>query len=166
MKISLVAILLLGSVPVNAHEFRTGYSRTQVCSKTVYKEQYIPGIPSNPGYVKSWNDTIEVPCLGTSSHRYRYRLGNHYQPRSRYKVSKSLNHHHHHNHYLEKYYQPRTSYRVSKSNHQSSSCGAARTTTGGLLGGGLAAALSDKDAYGWSVPLGAVLGIGVANSNC
>ena len=39
-------------------------------------------------------------------------------------------------------------------------------TAGGLLGGGLAAALSKKDAYGWSVPLGAVLGMGIANADC
>lgn len=44
--------------------------------------------------------------------------------------------------------------------------GAARTTIGGLLGGGAAAALSKKDAYGWSVPLGAVLGMGVGQSIC
>ena len=46
------------------------------------------------------------------------------------------------------------------------SCSACSTTTGGLLGGGLAAVLSKKDAYGWAVPLGAVLGMGVASTDC
>ena len=39
-------------------------------------------------------------------------------------------------------------------------------TLGGLLGGGLAASLSKKDAYGWSIPLGAVLGVGLGRSGC
>ena len=40
------------------------------------------------------------------------------------------------------------------------------TTVGALLGGGLAASLSKKDAYGWSVPLGAVLGGSIGHSSC
>lgn len=45
-------------------------------------------------------------------------------------------------------------------------CNAARTTLGGLLGGGIAAAVSKKNAYGWSIPLGAVLGLGAAQVGC
>ena len=45
-------------------------------------------------------------------------------------------------------------------------CNAARTTLGGLLGGGIAAAISKTDAYGWSIPLGAVLGLGAAQATC
>ena len=40
------------------------------------------------------------------------------------------------------------------------------TTLGGLIGGGLAATLSKKDAYGWTIPLGAVLGAGIGNAEC
>ena len=39
-------------------------------------------------------------------------------------------------------------------------------TLGSLIGGGLAASLSTVDAYGWSIPLGLVLGKGIANSGC
>ena len=39
-------------------------------------------------------------------------------------------------------------------------------STGGLIGGGLAAAISKKDAYAWSIPLGAVIGMGIANADC
>ena len=39
-------------------------------------------------------------------------------------------------------------------------------TLGALLGGGVAASLSAVDAYGWSIPLGLVLGKGIANSEC
>lgn len=45
-------------------------------------------------------------------------------------------------------------------------CNPARTTLGGLLGGGIAAAVSKKDAYGWAIPLGAVLGTGASQINC
>jgi hypothetical protein len=39
-------------------------------------------------------------------------------------------------------------------------------TLGALVGGGVAASLSAVDAYGWSIPLGLVLGKGIANSEC
>ena len=39
-------------------------------------------------------------------------------------------------------------------------------TTGGLIGGGIAAAISEKDAYGWTIPLGVLLGIGVNQEVC
>ena len=45
-------------------------------------------------------------------------------------------------------------------------CSPARTTLGGLLGGGIAAAVSKQDAYGWAIPLGAVLGMGASQSGC
>ena len=61
--------------------------------------------------------------------------------------------------------QPTTTYRVSSSNSSSSACRSSRAT-GGLLGGGLAAAVSKKDAWGWAIPLGAVVGLGVGDANC
>ena len=39
-------------------------------------------------------------------------------------------------------------------------------TLGGLIGGGIAASLSNSDAYAWSIPLGAVLGAGIGDSQC
>ena len=39
-------------------------------------------------------------------------------------------------------------------------------TLGALAGGGIAASLSAVDAYGWSIPLGLVLGKGIANAGC
>ena len=45
-------------------------------------------------------------------------------------------------------------------------CSPARTTLGGLVGGGIAAAVSKKNAWSWAIPLGAVLGTGVASAGC
>ena len=149
MKLGLVALLLFSSVPVNAHESRRGYTTQRSCYKETYREEYVAGTRRSKGYVKSFLDRIEVAC----------------NP-----LAKVHQHHHHHsiptyNYSRTRYYQPRTTYRVSRSNPSSSACRSSRAT-GGVLGGGLAAAVSQKDAWGWTIPLGAVIGLGVGDANC
>ena len=39
-------------------------------------------------------------------------------------------------------------------------------TIGSLIGGSIAGALSKKDAYGWAIPLGTVIGGGIGNTGC
>ena len=148
MKVGLVALLLLSSVPVNAHESQRGYTTQRSCYKETYREEYIAGKRESQGYVKSFTDKVEVPCS----------------------LLAKVNHHHHrpitsYNYSRTRYYQPTTTYRVSRSNPSSSACRSSRAT-GGLLGGGLAAAVSKKDAWGWAIPLGAVVGLGVGDANC
>ncbi len=41
---------------------QTGFSRTKTCYRTEYREEYIPGTERDPGYVKSWKETVEFPC--------------------------------------------------------------------------------------------------------
>ena len=43
-------------------EQAAGYSRTNTCYRTEYREEYIPGTEKDPGYVKSWKETVEFPC--------------------------------------------------------------------------------------------------------
>ena len=149
MKIGLVALLLLSSVPVNAHESQRGYTAQRSCYKETYREEYVAGTRSSQGYVKSFTDRVEVPCSQISR----------------------VHHHHHHssvptyNHSGTRYYQPTTSYRVSRSKSSSIACRSSRAT-GGVLGSGLAASISKKDSWGWSIPLGAVIGLGVGDANC
>ena len=69
MKIALAALLALTPVsalssPVPNHS-QAGYSSSRTCFKTEYREEYIPGTAESPGYVRSWNDTLEVPCRDT-----------------------------------------------------------------------------------------------------
>ena len=52
--------------PVIAGESQRGWSEERTCFKTEYREEYIPGTENNPGYVKSWKDTVEVPCENES----------------------------------------------------------------------------------------------------
>ena len=62
MKIALATLLALTPVSAIADEYQAGYSHERKCFKTEYREEYIPGTENNPGYVKSWKDTIEYPC--------------------------------------------------------------------------------------------------------
>jgi len=153
MKIGLVALLILSSIPVKAHQSQRGYITQRSCYKEIYREEYVPGTRSSQGYVKSFADKLEVPCSP---------------------LAKIHQHHHHHQRSIPSYnysrtrasyYQPTTTYRVSRTNSTSSACRSSRAT-GGVLGGGLAAAISKKDAWGWSIPLGAVIGLGVGDANC
>ena len=153
MKISLVRLLLLSSVPVHAHESRRASTNQRSCYKETYREEYVAGTRKSQGYVKSFTDRMVIPCSSMA------------------KV-----HHHHYNNQLQRsiptysysrtrYYQPKTTYRVSRSNSSSSTCRSSRAT-GGVLGGSLGAAVSKKDAWGWTIPLGAVIGLGVGDANC
>ena len=62
MKTALAVLLALTPVSAFAGEYQQGYSASRTCFKTEYREEYVPGDLDNPGYVKSWNETLEVPC--------------------------------------------------------------------------------------------------------
>ena len=69
MKLLLLCILLSGCTPAVAAEVwedgsmrQSGYSKTRTCYRSEYREEYVPGTENDPGYVKSWKETLEVPC--------------------------------------------------------------------------------------------------------
>ena len=148
MKIGLVALVLLSSIPVNAHQYQRGYTTQGSCYKEIYREEYVPGTRSSQGYVKSFTDKVEVPCSPFAKVHHQRSI-----PSYNYSRTKT------------RFYKPTTSYRVSRPNASSSSCRSSRAT-GGVLGGGLAAAVSQKDAWGWTIPLGTVIGLRVGDTNC
>ena len=150
MKIGLVALLLLSAIPVKAHQSQRGYATQRSCYKEIYREEYVPGTRSSQGYVKSFTEKVEVPCSPVAKIHQHHQRSIPYYNYSRTRA---------------RYYQPTTTYRVSRTNSTSSACRSSRAT-GGVLGGGLAAAVSKKDAWGWSIPLGAVIGLGVGDANC
>ena len=144
---TLIAFLILGSsFPVNAYESigdrsnreayesQKGYAYESRCFRYEYKERYVPGNSISPGYVKSYNEKVSIPCNS------RRKVFNYYRHKS----------------------EPQTSYVKYKSFPKCTTS----TTLGGLIGGGIAASLSKRDAYGWSIPLGAVLGAGIGNAEC
>ncbi len=60
----ILGAILVSASPVFAHhkEYQPGYSETNTCFREEYREEYVPGTADNPGYIKSWTDTIEYPC--------------------------------------------------------------------------------------------------------
>ena len=68
MKILLASLIALSSVsPAMAHHSQAGYSASRDCFRTEYKEEYIPGTRDNPGYIKTYNETVAVPCRNSRS---------------------------------------------------------------------------------------------------
>ena len=61
-----VFICLSSSTPVLADSIqsyrRTSPTTTRTCTRKEYREEFIPGTPENPGYVKNWYEYVEVPC--------------------------------------------------------------------------------------------------------
>ena len=41
--------------------------KSVTCTRTEYREEYIPGTKSNPGYVKSYEVDVQVPCGGAKA---------------------------------------------------------------------------------------------------
>ena len=146
MKILIAALILGASLPVNAYE-----SDGDRSNREAYESQ--------KGYAH------ENKCF-----RYEYREeyipGNSMSPgyvkSYREKVSILCNSKRNASNYYHHKNEPQTSYVKYK---PAPKC-TGSTTLGGLIGGGIAASLSKSDAYGWSIPLGAVLGAGIGNAEC
>ena len=66
MKLLLASLIALTPVSVIADEYQRGYASSKICYRSEYREEYVPGTAANPGYVKSWHDTVEYPCAGTT----------------------------------------------------------------------------------------------------
>ena len=53
-----------------------GFTEQEACYRFEYREEYVPGTSQSPGYVKTSDDKVEVPC-GISN-----KVGTNYQPRT------------------------------------------------------------------------------------
>ena len=146
MKILIATLILSSTLPVNAYE-----SIGDRSNREAYESQ--------KGYA------YENKCF-RYEYREKYIPGNSMSPgyvkSYREKVSipcnserNVFNHYHHKNEHQTSYVKYKSAPKCTGS-----------TTLGGLIGGGIAASLSKSDAYGWSIPLGAVLGAGIANAEC
>ena len=54
----------------------SGFTEQEACYRFEYREEYVPGTSQSPGYVKTSDDKVEVPC-GISN-----KVGTNYQPRT------------------------------------------------------------------------------------
>ena len=133
MKTALAVLLALTPVSALASpvysDSQPGYSNQRSCFKTEYREEYIPGTEDNPGYVKSWKDTVEVPCEDSNIGWHRP-----HRPTERPYYSRHV-----------------TVY------EDTNDCSEG-TVAGGLLGGGLAGFGSRGKDRWWAIPAGIIGG--------
>ena len=123
MKIALATIIALSSVSPALADYQPGYSSSRSCFREEYREEYVPGTVNNPGYVRSWKETVEFPC--------------------RRHVSSEI---------------PRESTVTRTYEEYDTNDCSEGTLAGGLLGGGIAAAISRGNGRWWAVPTGIVTG--------
>ena len=116
MKLFLLSIILIssGTNTILADEYQRGFSSTRTCTRNEYREEYIPGTRKDPGYVRKWEETVEVPCPNGAS-------------------------------------------TIDTNKFDNNDCSEG-TIAGGILGGGLATAISRGKDRWWAIPAGVVGG--------
>tara|TARA_Y100001968_G_C19345732_1_gene711941 strand:+ start:837 stop:1211 length:375 start_codon:yes stop_codon:yes gene_type:complete len=114
-------MICTGSISIHADEYQRGFSSSKTCTRNEYREEYIPGTREDPGYVRRWEETVEVPCPGVNTSR-------------------------------EKYEPSREKYEFDNNDCSEG------TIAGGLLGGGLATAISRGKDRWWAIPAGIIGG--------
>ena len=123
MKILLASVIAFTPVSALADEYQEGYSSTKSCYSSEYREEYVPGTEESPGYVRSWKETIELPCENNKS--------------TITTPTRTL---------VERHYEV-----------DDNDCTDGKIAVG-ILGGGLAAAISRGEGRWWAIPLGVVAG--------
>ncbi len=66
----ILGAILVSVTPVFAGSettYQEGYSTTKTCYRSEYREEYVPGTEDEPGYVRSWKETLEFPCDNNTS---------------------------------------------------------------------------------------------------
>tara|TARA_Y100001978_G_scaffold103795_1_gene92810 strand:+ start:31470 stop:31820 length:351 start_codon:yes stop_codon:yes gene_type:complete len=65
MKFLLLALISL--IPI--HQANATTPKSVTCTRTEYREEYIPGTKSSPGYVKNYEIDVEIPCNGSKAQK-------------------------------------------------------------------------------------------------
>ena len=112
-----ILIICTGSTSIFADEYQRGFSSSKTCTRNEYREEYIPGTRRDPGYVKKWEETVEVPCPGSNS----------------------------------------TINKKNNDDFDNNDCTEGKIA-GGILGGGLATAISRGKDRWWAIPAGVIGG--------
>ena len=116
LKSTIFSILLIcaGSNSILADQEQRSYSSSRTCTRTEYREEYVPRTKNNPGYIRNWEETVEVPCPGVNSTTNQIKIDN-------------------------------------------NDCTEGKIA-GGILGGGLATAISRGKDRWWAIPAGVIGG--------
>ena len=62
MKLLLASLIALTPVSVSADDVIQWETTSKTCYRETYREEYIPGTREDPGFIKTYNELIEVPC--------------------------------------------------------------------------------------------------------
>jgi hypothetical protein len=136
IKAVLLASLIAAPIPTLAQQTNI----YQTC--TNYQENY------NPGYYDRYGNYVQGN-VDTQRYNVQCGTGTYYRPNNGGAV-----------------YQSPVGAPVQQPYYGRRYCPPSRTVLGGLLGGGAAAAIAKQDSWSWAIPLGAVLGTGVAQAGC
>lgn len=136
---NLKAVLLVSLIASPIPAFAQQTNIYSVC--TNYQENY------NPGYYDQYGNYVRGN-VNTQQYNVQCGTGTYYRPNAGPAVSAP------------------TVAQPGYSGYGRGYCSPARTTLGGLLGGGIAAAAAKRDSWSWAIPLGTVLGTGAANATC
>ena len=62
MKLLLASLIALTPVSASADDVIKWETTSKTCYRETYREEYIPGTKNDPGFIKTYNELIEVPC--------------------------------------------------------------------------------------------------------
>ena len=62
MKLLLATLIALTPVSASADDIIEWETTSKTCYRETYREEYIPGTREDPGFIKTYNELIEVPC--------------------------------------------------------------------------------------------------------
>ena len=62
MKLLLASLIALTPVSASADDVIQWETTSKTCYRETYREEYTPGTREDPGFIKTYNELIEVPC--------------------------------------------------------------------------------------------------------
>ena len=62
MKLLLASLIALTPVSASAEDVIGWETTSKTCYRETYREEYVPGTKEDPGFIRTFNELIEVPC--------------------------------------------------------------------------------------------------------
>ena len=62
MKLLLASLIALTPVSASADDIIQWETTSKTCYRETYREEYVPGTRKDPGFIRTFNELIEVPC--------------------------------------------------------------------------------------------------------
>ena len=62
MKLLLASLIALTPVSASADDVIQWETTSKTCYRETYREEYVPGTKEDPGFIRTYNELIEVPC--------------------------------------------------------------------------------------------------------